>query len=179
MIFEIVNDVPTITPEGLSIPELLKIWKGDRTKTKSKAYMILAYIYHTVNPKSVYSALAEDDRKKEVARDFMKDEDYKETKIVKEAKEKYKKLTTTHSMRLLKASKEVVDKLSNYLHSVDFVEKGANGKPLHSAKDTIDNMKKIGPLIDSLNKIEDQVKKEQSQKVEKVRGGAEFNIFEE
>ncbi len=34
-IFNIVNDVPCVTPEGLYLPELKKIWKRDKTKSKT------------------------------------------------------------------------------------------------------------------------------------------------
>ena len=72
-----------------------------------------------------------------------------------------------------------MDKLSNYLLKVNFSELDAQKRPLYPAKEVIDNMKKIGPLLESFNKIEEQVNKEQAKKVEKVRGDAQFNIFEE
>ena len=64
MIFDVINNVPIITPEALySISEFRVLWDRDKTKDKSKAQKEFAYIYHMADPKSIYANLAKYNKK--------------------------------------------------------------------------------------------------------------------
>jgi hypothetical protein len=167
MIFTLKNQIPYITPEGLTIPEILNIWKSG--KDESLVQKRLCYIYHMADPKSVYSKLSEDDREKTVLKDFFGDIGYKPVKEDKLAIEKYKKLNETVTLRYLKATESAMDKIAGLIHSSTI--------DLDNMKDILSAIEKGEKLITSYSKLIEQVEKEISA-TRKIRGGVKPNMFD-
>ena len=88
---------------------------------------------------------------------------------IKLAEAEYNEFQQTYSMRFLESARGLADKLSSYFDEVDFHATDDNGKPLYSAKDAVSNLKQVGDVIESLDKVEEKVKKEVDSKA-KIRG---------
>ena len=177
-IFDILNGEVVITAEALAIPAFKTIWDNDKSKTKGIATNEIKYVAFLCDQsKSPYKDFPEYEKEAIIIKDVFKDEGWKPSEEVKLACETYLKMTETATMRLLRASKSAVDKLAEYLETVDFNKLDVNGKP-YSARDVVFNLGNIGNLVKSLNVLETAVKREQTE-TSKIQGGAEIGYFED
>ena len=177
-LFNIKNDNIILDPDKLIIPEFRKIWDSDKSKGKESAQKILTYIYFLCDFNSPYSIHPEYERKETLVKDFLKGSSkLVDTPDVSQAIEKYKDFQQTPSMRLLESAKIACGKLSDYFTTLDFKEMDDSGRPVYQAKDVAANLKAVGGIIESLNKTEEQVKKEITSS-SKIRGGGEEGDFE-
>ena len=111
---------------------------------------------------------------------MMKNEDmmkyHKRSKKIELAEIKYKELTETSAVKLLKAARASVTKLEKYFRDIDLTLMDDNGRLMFSAKDLVQNLSKMGDVINGLSKLEEQVKKEEQ--VNSVnRGGVITNKY--
>jgi len=172
MIFDLKNNEPTITIEGVHIPEFRAIWEADNTEDKSVASQVLSYVYHIADHSSVYAKQSPSERKRLVRDAYLKDELSDEMKeLMAEAIAMYKKLQTTPSMRLLTSARNACEKLSEYFDTIDFAMLDDRGKPVYSARDLSTNLEKIGKIVISLNELETIVAKEKA-KAKQIRKDA-------
>jgi hypothetical protein len=163
MIFDLVNSEPVITIEGLSVPEMLAIWKSDESPDKGKASRQLKYVYHMAEFSSVYGKLSVEDREQTCTEDFLEGGAPEEELIkLNLAIAKYGKLHNTPAKRLLAGAIYSVDKMTEYFYSIDFSERDDRGKPIHNAKDLASNLEKIGKIVISLSDLEEVVNKEKA-----------------
>lgn len=129
MMFDIRDNVPYISPEGLFVPEMRAIWDSDPTENKDIATPILIYIYHMCNPDSVYANIPEEDKHQVITTDYISDKDWIPDEQVKDAIEKYKQLLSTPIQRLYEATIIAMDKVSKALmdEEVDMSKQGNMG----------------------------------------------------
>lgn len=158
-LFNLRNNMVQIEPEILLIPEVKVLWDRDSSKDKIRAYKELSYIYFLYDFKSPYQNVDEQHRELEVKKDFLKDEKYPIDKDFQNAIDKYINLQITPSLRLLNAARGAQEKLTTF-----FKDKGTDDKNYTS------NLEKIGKIIESIDKLEERVKKE-IKTDEKIRGG--------
>lgn len=158
-----------INPDSLAIPPFREIWERDKTKEKHKATQELSYVYFICDFKSPYNIYSEEDRIIRVLEDHIKDPDWKPDPLVKVAMDKYNEFQRTYNMRFLESARGLADKLAEYFDAVSFHEKDEHGKLIYNAKDAVSNLKQVGDVIESLDKVEDKVKKEIDSKA-KVKG---------
>lgn len=170
-IFNIVNDVPCVTPEGLYLPELKKIWKRDKTKSKTKAQSELAIIYHLTDPRSVYAKLADEERLAEVVKDYA-DKDWKVDALVEEAMAKYKVLLEGPATRWYNSLKKGLDSLSLYVGNTT-VKGGKDG----NMAQILAAIEKGDKIITALEKSEQKANKEIQATVSKLKGNAKFGFL--
>ena len=71
---------------------------------------------------------------------------------------------------------EPVVKLEKYFRTIDLTLMDDNGKPIFHAKDLINNLEKMGKVVDGLTRLEEIVKKEE-QAANTNRGGIEVNKY--
>ena len=176
-LFDLKEGQIVLHPDSLALPPFKRIWNRDKGKGKEKATKEIAYIYYVTDFKSPYSIYPEDRRKTLVAEDFMKDIKYKPDKDVIEAIGFYKKLRETTSMYVLEKAKSAVYKLADYFDNIDFKETDEVGRPIYSAKDVSANLEKVGKIVESLDKLEEKVRKE-IKTTENIRGGGEIGDYE-
>lgn len=158
-IFTIRDDVPTITPEGLFIPEMRKIWEADDTENKTKAHGQLAYVYHMASWSSSYSNLGPE-RHKEVSRDFLGGiGKSRVTKEMTQAITKYKKLQETPEVRALDAALVMLDNLSLHFHNVDFDALDDEGKPIYDVRKYVMNLKDLQKMVESVVELRKTVER--------------------
>jgi hypothetical protein len=158
-----------ISPDAVAIPAFKTIWERDKTKEKHKATQELSYIYFVNDFKSPYSIYPEEDRRAKVLSDFIKNPDWVMDAELKIAEEEYNEFQKTYSMRFLESARGLADKLTAYFDEVDFHATDERGKPTYSATDAVRNLKEVGNVIESLDKVEEKVKKEIDSQT-KVRG---------
>ena len=119
-LFDLRDGHVVLNAESLAIPIFNKVWKRDRSKVKDKATKEISYIFFMCDFNSPYMAYPNTKRREVVLNDFMKDKDWKEDKEIEEAMKKYLEFQETHTMRLMKAAKGAVDKLTSYFENIDF-----------------------------------------------------------
>jgi len=176
-LFEIVNSEPTVTAQALLIPEFSLIWKHDKSKDKSKAMKMFAYIYYSTDYKSKYLSYSPSVRRERLGFDFMGDVKYKPESIVDDACKKYEELQQTPTMNFLKAARNAMQFTEDYFNSIDYSERDMKGNPVYKVTDVTRALKDCSGVKDTLDKLMDAVKKEQS-KGELARGGGKGGEFE-
>jgi hypothetical protein len=178
-IFNLEGDIPMITPQGVFIPELKKLWLDDKTEDKSKAKGYFAYVYHMVNPKSIYANLPIEELHETLCTDFLnKPKSWKPTKAVQLAMDKYGKLIKTTELRALDSAKIMCDNLSDYFKSIDFKEVDERGVLVHDARKAVQNIKDMSGMVESLISLKKQVAKGMQEKGNNNRAGVELNMFD-
>ena len=135
----------------------------------------LAYVYYICDHKSPFSVYDEERREEEVIKSIFKKK-YKVSSKMKAACDKYKELTETSAVKLLKAARASVTKLEKYFRDIDLTIMDDNGRLMFSAKDLVQNLSKMGDVINGLSKLEEQVKKEE-QVSNANRGGVVTNKY--
>ena len=176
-LFDLKNGNVILNPESLVLPGFREIWKKDKTKGKAKATREISYVYFMCDYNSPYAVYPNAKRKDVIIKDYMQEEDWEETKEIKEAIKRYVNFQETHTMRLMRAAKGASDKLAGYFENINFLDKDDNGKPIHTAKDVAYNLEKVGNIVDSLDKLETRIKKEVKTE-SRVRGGGEIGMYE-
>ena len=135
----------------------------------------LAYIYFMVDYRSPYSVYEVNERKNEIKSSIF-DDKWKEDSKLREACVRYAELMETSAVKLLKAARESVIKLERYFRDIDLTVMDDNGKPIFHAKDLINNLEKMGKVVEGLNRLEELVRKEE-QVNNSNRGGVEVNKY--
>ena len=143
---------------------------------KSLSEKDLAYIYFMADYRSPFSVYDWEQRKVEVKKSIFAGSNWKETSKIEIACEKYAEITETSAVKLLKAARGAINKLEKYFRDIDLTVVDKNDKPIYSAKDLINNLEKMGKVVDGLSRLEDIVRKEE-QAVNSNRGGVEVNKY--
>lgn len=161
-IFEIKNNQVVIQPEAFPIPEFNYLWNRDKSKGKEQAYKELCYVYYFTDFKSPYNSYPETEREQVIIKDFIRDDNWSPDSAILDAVLKYQKFQDSPSMRMLKAARSAQEKLTNYMQtgSADDLD----------VKELMMVLSNIGKSIESVDKVEEKVKKEISSS-EKIRGG--------
>ena len=135
----------------------------------------LAYVYYMCDHKSPFAVYDNERRVEEVLKSVFKKK-YTITSKMNAGCDKYKELTETSAVKLLKAARESVTKLEKYFKDVDLTLTDDNMKPIYSAKDLINNLEKMGKVVEGLTRLEDLVRKEE-QVANQNRGGVITNKY--
>lgn len=186
--FEYSDGLTLSKPELLLIKEFKALFDTKRNKCKKdpkgtnslRAFADCAYIYLVQDWQSPYSEMPEDDRITTALEDIavMGIETFEVDSLVLAALEKYKEMQETRSLSLLNAAYRAVDELKLYFLTVDLNQRDEQyGKPIYSAKDLSANIASLGKLLDSLEQLEERVKKEMQKKSD-LRSDAEEGLFD-
>ena len=137
----------------------------------------LAFVYFMIDHKSPFAVYEWKQRLDEIKISiFGEEKKWKPSSKVLAACDKYEELIETSAVKLLKAAKESVVKLEKYFRDIDLTLTDDNGRPIFHAKDLINNLEKMGKVVDGLTRLEDIVKKEE-QAANTNRGGIEVNKY--
>ncbi len=148
----------------------IKEFKGLKTEE-------LAFVYFMVDHRSPFEVYEWKQRLIEVKNSIFGEKNkFKPSLKVYGACDKYEQLIETSAVRLLKAANESVVKLEKYFRDIDLTLVDDNGRPIFHAKDLINNLEKMGKVVDGLTRLEDIVKKEE-QAANTNRGGIEVNKY--
>lgn len=156
--------------ELLLLKPFRQLYKSDKNRDKKGFMDFLTLVYFTYDPRSDYSYIVnEDDRLKEVCEtngiDITKFSD-----LQKECIELYKKLTTTISQELLRSTKIAIDKVREFLETLDLTATDDKGKPLYTINSVTTAIRQIPQLAKDVMDAEKAVAKE-VQEQGTARGG--------
>ena len=175
-IFQIIEGVPVITAEGLSVPEMRDLWINDTSENKVMANAGYVFIYHSLDPRSVYRNVDENDREVIVIRDvnslfFL--EGWKPSQEVLAAKEKYNFLITTAGMRYAKSLKRQLDQISKYLDTKDSITSVKEVKEVNTV------IKEGEAVLNSIAKADQEAMKDINALSSKTKGNVRINMFDQ
>jgi len=178
-LFEVKEGQVTFSPQALTLRPFAKLWKRDKKKEKSIAIAEMAAVYFYADYKSDFSEIYNPKEKLDIIKSVVvgMDPEWEPDKIFLEAVEFYKSRQQTVSTILLGDARNAVDKISRFLRVVDLHEE-VNGRPKHDIKKIADTLGNLSKITESLQKLEEHVKKE-LQEVESMRGGHAKAIFED
>lgn len=171
-IFNIEEDNPVITPEGLYIPELRHIWERDTSKNKEVARAQLVAIYHLVDPRSSYAAQDADERKSLVLGDYLEDPNYTLDEEMLVAMEKYAVLIKGPLTRYYESLQNALDSITAYM-STATVRGGKDGN-FAQVQSNIANSDKI---ISAMAKAKEASIKETQSTVTRLKGSNNFGFL--
>ena len=132
----------------------------------------LAFVYFFTDHNSPYAPYNEEERAEKLTEDL----GVKLNPKIHGAISKYKELSETSAIKLLKAARTSIAKLENYFKTVDLNLLDDNGKPIYHAKDLIANLANMGKVVSGLDELEELVKKQQ-QRENPNRGGIVTNKY--
>lgn len=184
-LFQIENFEPVPTDEFFMIEEFKELYtvkynmgEDDKTgKLRRRGSCEARYIYFMYDHRSEFAKYSADERHQESLESAGLPLDYKISVKLQAAIDKYVKMLDSRNLRLLRGANAAVDKLSDYLNKVDFTAVDSNGKPTYDPKDLISNIGNLGKVIEGLDKLEEQVLKEEGSE-STTRGSAEKGRLE-
>lgn len=158
--------------ELLLLKPFRKLYKSDRNRDKRDFMDFLTLVYFTYDPRSDYSYIVnEHQRLGEVcATNGIEFKAFSD--LQKECIELYKKLTTTMSQELLKSTKVAINKVKEFLESVDLTATDDKGRPIYTINNITTAIRQIPQLSKDIMETERAVAKE-IQEQGTARGGNE------
>lgn len=132
----------------------------------------LGAVYFYTDHRSPYAVYEEEERLDKISQDLK----VKFTPKVKGAIDKYKELSETSAIKLLKSARNSVTKLERYFATINLNILDDHGKPIYHAKDLIANLANMGKVVNGLDELEAIVQKHE-QKDNPNRGGVVTNKY--
>lgn len=167
-----------VEPEVLLLEPFKKIWKRDRSKSKDKATLEIAFIYFFCDPRSDYTYLVDDaERAKAIKEGEGLADNWKPDKVMLEAIKFYNSFKST-SILLLEDTRMAVDKLRTLLRTIDLTKTDKNDKPVYTLNNITATIKQVPALVKELNEAEKALSTDDAVKG-KMRGQGEKTIFED
>ena len=158
--------------ELLLLKPFRQLYKSDKNRDKRGFMDFLTIVYYTYDPRSDYSYIVDEEaRLKEVCItngiEFTKFTELEQTCI-----DLYKQLTTTISQELLRSTKVAINKVREFLETIDLNATDDKGKPLYTINSVTTAIKQIPQLAKDVMDAEKAVAKE-IQEQGRARGGTE------
>lgn len=175
------NGALELAPHTLQIKAFKDIWDRDKSKNKKTAEIELGFVYFMMHWRSVYRKYPAEDgeRERKIIEDVFYDEDWKPDTLVNIACDKYKELSSSILTLLVEDSETAIHTLRKYLRTVDLTKKDdRTGKPIHSAKDLMMNLKSVGDVVIGLKKLKAEVEKGTIEN-SSIKGGGIAGAFED
>lgn len=149
-------------PEILLSKEFKALYDRDKTKSKTRVWKELTYIWLAIDWKSIYSQYSEQERHEEALNDSGITEEEFNDPLFRDACRKYKALQESNkSVKLLNAARLATDQFIEYFETIiDLNERDQNGKPIFSAEKVMKEMAQLSKVHEQLIALEAQVKQE-------------------
>lgn len=160
------GNVTGITDEFRSMPEFRTIWtleynkgKGDHDgRKRDRAKAELLYVEYMYNPKTPYRDYSEKDREEQARLDTGLTGDWEPSKELLSVIKKYKDSVTTRFYKLLTAAENAIDKIRNYLDTVDLTKETSSGNLVNHPTDVIKVLSDLPKLATALKALQEQAK---------------------
>ena len=165
----------TISEEALALKPFKKIWDRDKTSTKEKAIVELAYCYFMEDPRSDYQYIIDrDDRSDAIKEGEGLKKDWKPDKDIIAAMELYASFKSTAAL-LLDDIRTLVD---GYRSKLKDMTSDMSTLTVKEVKDVGAIIRQIPSIVKDLDEAEKAIAKEITQN-DKVRGAQEKSIYED
>ena len=132
----------------------------------------LGAVYFYTDHRSPYAVYDESERLDKISQGLK----VKFSPKVRGAIDKYKELSETSAVKLLKSARNSVTKLEKYFATINLNVLDDNGKPIYHAKDLISNLANMAKVVNGLEELEEIVKRHE-QKDNPNRGGVVTNKY--
>jgi len=179
-LFQMIEYELHISEEAYALAPFKKILDNDKSKNKETAMKELAFIWFMSDIKSDYNyILNEKDREEEIIKDISLPKTWKKTSTIQEAIDFYKNRSKTISSTILENSLFIANTLSNKMRKI--VTEDENSDNMLSIKEidqVASGLSKMPGIVTALQKLEQTVLKEQSEKSSHV-GSQEKALFED
>lgn len=171
--FDIIKNEPRIRAEALVIPEIIEVWRQDKSKEKEVFTQKMAYIYHANSPMGPYSKMNKDKREEQVREDFLTRNNIILDEALKAASAKYRLLEVESdaAVMLLEGLEASIFKLGQFLKEAEFIDGKQGNLIVNAAKQAI-----------VLKTTRDQLKKQIEESYTantKTKKDVEPNIFDD
>lgn len=178
-LFELEDNIVKFAPQALVLKPFLALWKRDRSKDKKVAVAELSLIYYIADYRSDYSRYVDEETKYSEVKDVIDlPSSWKPDDKFLEAVELYKELQKTPAIEALETARLLLYKAKTFIKDLDFSEKNERGQYLHKIESSIRYVKDLEGALDSLDKVEERVKK-QIEKKREFKGQLEPAMFED
>ena len=167
-LFEVENDVVIFSPQALMLKPFKEIWDKDKTKDKSNAATTLAFVYYMADDRSDFMHILDPlERAEEISPYLNLTSKFNtQSKEIIRAIHFYEQMSVTTSTRLLHSTRLILQKISEFLDSVNMNEVDDRGKLKHDITKITSAVEKIPKLVKAINEIEKEVIKEKELKAQ-------------
>jgi hypothetical protein len=174
--FELSNNQPRVTTEAiLTFDEL---FKRDTSEKKERFFAEMEFVYFSTDYRSYYLSYQPEERQAKIIEDYIKIPGWKPDVVVERAIQKYKELQKTQSLGLLEDARYALEKIRGYYRGIDFKQRDVKGGSVYKIKEVTGSIGDISKMIESIDKLEHKVQKEE-QLNSKTRGGGRGSFFED
>lgn len=177
-LFEIENDVVIFSPQALMLKPFREIWDNDKSKDKATAVVTLSFIYYMADERSDFIHILDPEYRADEITPFLnlpEGFDVTDKKIIR-AIHFYQQMSETTSTRLLHSTRLVLQKISEFLDSINMDERDDRNKHIYDIAKITSSVEKIPKLIKAINEIEKEVIKEKELKASS--GSKTMGLFE-
>jgi hypothetical protein len=177
-IFELVNYELTIDPIVFTLKPFADIKK--KYKDRDLLYGEMAFIFYYADWRSDYSSIIDDEERKEK---ILSELYIDRNKLVIDestflAIEFYNDRQETLSMLLYKDARFAINKIREYLRTVDLMKVDENDKPIHDVVKLTKTIESSATIVDKMVLLEESIKKEKQANT-KIRGIDKVGLFEQ
>jgi hypothetical protein len=168
-LFEIVNNNVTFSPQALLVKPFKDIWHADESEDKHTANLEMAYVYYMADERSDFMHILDmDERDQEVKKWLNMPSKWSgKRKDIVRAIHYYTTMSETTSTKLLKSTRLVLQKISEFLDNINMNERDERTKkPIHDISKITSAVEKVPKLIKAINEIEKEVIKEKELKAQ-------------
>lgn len=178
MLFTLEKNNVLISPSALLLAPFKEIWESDKSPKKETALKELAFIYYTTDFKSPYQEYNEKDIVDKVKSAVGLSDKWKPSASVLVGKDLYSELQQTRSLKFVQGARNAIDKMIEFFDNVDFTLLDDKGQPVYKITDLVRTVKESHGMLESLKRLEQQVKNEIEAKGTS-RGGFTIGDFED
>lgn len=170
----------------LLVKEFSDLWETTRNRiegdksgyARNRAFREFTYMYLVYDWDSPYKNQSEQERHLSAIEDSqMTDKFLKDEKFIAACK-KYQDMQDTPQVRMLKAVYKSCEELTLFYTTADLQERDMDGKHILSHKQLIDSIGNMGKLIESLERLEEVVRKQKEANAPKYRGDVEPGYYD-
>lgn len=172
--------------EILLVSEFAELWDTNRNKgdgdvrgyEKKRAFKEFTFIYLMYDWDSPYKFFSEKERKQASIEDStLNDKQLSDIKFIA-ACTKYQAMQDTQMVKLLRSAYRAVDEVRLHYELIDLQERDGDGKPIFNAKQLLDSLGGLGKTIESIEKLEEVVRKQRESGGKALRGDVEPGLFD-
>ncbi len=176
-LFQIVDYNLQISEEAYALKPFKKLLDNDKSKDKELAMKELAFVWYISDIKSDYICILDNkDKEKEIIKDLNLPKGWKINKDVQAAIDFYKDRSKTVSSTILENSLFIANTLSDKMRKI--VENETSDLSIKDIESIAKGLTQMPSIVTSLQKLEQTVIKEQSEKSNNV-GSQEKGLFED
>lgn len=160
-LIEFVDFEIKIADEALLVKPIRVLYNKDRSKGKESFLTQMSLLYFYVDPRSNYNYITDDKARLEaIIEQEGLPSNFKISKELQDAIDVYSKLTQTSSSLLLQDSRLAIDKVRDFLKTIDLKLTDDKGKPIYTINSITTALKQIPQLAKDLMDAEKAVSKD-------------------